>query len=208
LRLLRIDELARRDHYYLGNDDVCYYFGEYTARRGTALGIGNSVVHDLLELRDPAIAKQDFRKDRALSRVAQWVGAAFDAESLKLATFVPLPQSGSGILTDNDDRIYRILLRSGQGLDIRRMLEIGKGGTTLDVGSVRSGPEVLYEHMQVVLKLTDPRPRGIFLVDDVLTTGANFVAAKRRLAQVIPSVPVFGLFIARKTLESGAILGR
>lgn len=208
MRLMRIDDLTRRDHYYIGAGDACYYFGEYTSRKGTAYSIASSLVHDLLELRDPAIPKQEFRKDRALSRVAQWIGGVFDPQSLSLATFVPLPQSGSGILTDNDDRMFRILKRSAEGLDIRRMLELVKGGALLDVGSVRSGPDVLYETMRVVLPLTDPKPHAIFLVDDVLTTGANFVAAKRRLAQVLPDVPVYGLFVARKTLDSGSILGR
>jgi hypothetical protein len=208
MRLMRIDDLTRRDHYYIGAGDACYYFGEYTSRKGTAYSIASSLVHDLLELRDPAIPKQEFRKDRALSRVAQWIGGVFDPQSLPLATFVPLPQSGSGILTDNDDRMLRILKRSAEGLDIRRMLELVKGGALLDVGSVRSGPDVLYESMRVVLPLTDPKPHAIFLVDDVLTTGANFVAAKRRLAQVLPDVPVYGLFVARKTLDSGSILGR
>lgn len=208
MRLMRIDDLTRRDHYYVGAGDACYYFGEYTSRKGTAYSIASSLVHDLLELHDPAIPKQEFRKDRALSRVAQWIGGVFDPQSLALATFVPLPQSGSGILTDNDDRMFRILKRSAEGLDIRRMLELVKGGALLDVGSVRSGPDVLYESMRVVLPLTDPKPHAIFLVDDVLTTGANFVAAKRRLAQVMPDVPVYGLFVARKTLDSGSILGR
>lgn len=208
MRLLRIDELTRREHYYLGDEDTCYYFGEYSARRGSAHGIASSVVHDLLELRDQAIPKQEFRKDRALSRTAQWIHAAFDPESFARATFVPLPQSGSGILTDNDDRIFRILMRTAEGLDIRRMLEIAKGGAQLDIGSVRSGPDVLYENLRVVLALTEPKPRAIFLVDDVLTTGSNYVAARRRIAQVMPDVPVYGLFIARKTLDSGPILGR
>jgi len=208
MRLLRIDESTRREHYFLSDDDTCYYFGEYCARRGVAYGITSSLVHDLLELRDAAIPKQEFRKDRALSRVAQWLGSAFDPQSLPLATFVPLPKSGCGILTDDDDRMYRILRRSGEGLDIRKMLELAKGGAALDVGSVRSGPDVLYENLRVVQSLTEPRPRAVFLVDDVLTTGANFIAGKRRLLQAIPEVPVFGLFIARKTLDSGAILGR
>lgn len=208
MRILQIDELTRREHYYLGEDDACYYFGEYTSRKGSAHGISSSLVHDLLELQDPAIPKQEFRKDRALSRVAQWIHSVFDEQGFRLATFVPMPQSGSGILTDHDDRMLRILKRSAEGLDIRPMLEVAKGGAMLDVGSVRSGPDVLYESMRVVLALTEPKPRAIFLVDDVLTTGANFVAGKRRLGQVMPDVPVFGLFVARKALESGPILGR
>ena len=51
-------------------------------------------------------------------------------------------------------------------------------GAPGEFDNLRSGPDVLYEHMRVVLALTEPRPRAIFLVDDVLATGANYVAAK------------------------------
>jgi NAD(P)-dependent dehydrogenase (short-subunit alcohol dehydrogenase family) len=33
-------------------------------------------------------------------------------------------------------------------------------------------------------------------------TGANFVAAKRRIQELLPLVPVYGLFAARKLLET------
>ncbi|MEO7760316.1 MAG: hypothetical protein ABIS68_00240 [Casimicrobiaceae bacterium] len=206
MRLSRIDELTRREHYYLGDQDICYYFGEYAARKGAGHGLTNSLVHDLLQPRDPAVHKQDFLKDRALGRAAQWIHDAFDPVRFSHATFVPMPQSGSGIETDTDDRMFRVLTRSAEGLDIRKLIELTGLSATGEFGSARSGPEVLYEHLRVVLALTEPKPRVIFLVDDVLATGANFVAAKRRIQQLLPDVPVFGLFVARKAQESGAIL--
>jgi predicted amidophosphoribosyltransferase len=206
MRLSRIDEMTRREHYYLGDQDVCFYLGEYAAGKGGAHGMTSVLVHDLLQPRDASVPKQEYRKDRALGSVAQWLHEAFDPGGLGGATFVPMPQSGSGLQTDNDDRIYRILRRTAEGLDIRRMIELTGSMTTGEYGSLRSGPNVLYEHMQVVLAATEPQPRVIFLVDDVLATGANFVAAKRRILQVLPHVPVFGLFIARKARESGDIL--
>jgi hypothetical protein len=206
VRLQRIDELTRREHYYLREDDACYYFGEYTARKGTAHGIPSSLVHDLLERRDPSVPKQDHRKDRAMSRVAQWMNEVFDPAQLARATFVPLPQSGAGIPTDADDRIFRILRRSAEGLDVRKMVELAPPPAAREIATMRSGPDVLYENMRVVLALTEPKPRVVFLVDDVLATGANFVAGKRRIQQLLPDVPVYGLFVARKALDSGEIL--
>jgi hypothetical protein len=207
MRLSRIDEMTRREHYYLGDQDVCFYLGEFAAGRHGAHGLTSVLVQDLLQPRDPSVPKQEYRKDRALGSVAQWLHEAFDPGGIGNATFVPMPQSGSGLQTDSDDRLYRILKRTAQGLDIRRMIELTGSPTTGEFGSLRSGPNVLYEHMRVVLALTEPKPRVIFLLDDVLATGANFVAAKRRILQVMPEVPVFGLFVARKALESGEILG-
>ncbi len=207
MRLSRIDDLTRREHYYLGDQDTCFYLGEYSARKGGAFGMTSVLVHDLLQPRNPAVVKQEHRKDRALGSVAQWLHEVFDPGNLASVTFVPLPVSGAGIVTDNDDRMFRILKRSAKGLDIRKLIELTSATGTGEYGSLRSGPNVLYENMRVVLALTEPKPGAIFLVDDVLATGANFIAAKRRLRQVLPDVPVFGLFVARKSLESGEILG-
>jgi hypothetical protein len=206
VRLQRIDELTRREHYFLREDDACYYFGEYTARTGIAHGIPSALVHDLLERRDPSMPKQDHRKDRAMSRVAQWMNEVFDQGRFARATFVPLPQSGAGVPSDADDRIFRILRRSAEGLDVRKMLELTPPPAAREIATMRSGPDVLYENMRVMLPLTEPKPIAIFLVDDVLVTGANFVAGKRRIQQLMPDVPIYGLFIARKALDSGEIL--
>jgi hypothetical protein len=205
MRLSRIDELTRREHYYLGDQDLCYYVGEYTGRGGRAFATMSSLIHDLLEPRNPGKPKQEYRKDRALSRVAQWIHEGFGATSIGEATFVPLPQSGSGAPTDDDDRIYRILKRSAEGIDIRRLIEMDGAAASGEI-NVRSGPDVLYGHMRVVLALTEPKPKSIFLVDDVLTTGANYIAAKKRILQLLPDVPVSGLFIARKALDSDEIV--
>ena len=205
MRLSRIDELTRREHYFLGDQDVCYYFGEYTGRNGRPFSLIGTLIQDLLQPRDPAVEKQEYRKDRALGRVAQWLHEVFDPASVAEATFVPLPQSGSGVRTDSDDRMFRILKRCADGLDVRRLIEFA-GSKADGESGLRAGPDLLYENMRVVLALTEPKPRAIFLVDDLLTTGANFVAAKRRILQVMPDVPVFGLFVARKALDSGDIL--
>ncbi len=39
MRLSRIDDLTRREHYYLGDQDTCFYLGEYSARKGGAFGM-------------------------------------------------------------------------------------------------------------------------------------------------------------------------
>jgi predicted amidophosphoribosyltransferase len=49
--------------------------------------------------------------------------------------------------------------------------------------------------------LAAPQPRSIALVDDVLTTGAHFVAAKALLAARFAGVPIRGLFVARRVFD-------
>lgn len=47
LRLTLIDELIRKQHHYLEDGDLCYCFGEYTARQGTAYSKTNQLIINL-----------------------------------------------------------------------------------------------------------------------------------------------------------------
>ena len=42
----------------------------------------------------------------------------------------------------------------------------------------------------------------IFIVDDVLTTGAHFVAAQSLLKRQFPETPIKGVFVARRVLPA------
>ncbi|MEG5551163.1 hypothetical protein UXO11_16360 [Enterobacter wuhouensis] len=46
-RLTQIDELIRVQHYYLEADDLCYFFGEYTARQRAAYSETNQLIMNL-----------------------------------------------------------------------------------------------------------------------------------------------------------------
>lgn len=46
-RLTRIDELIREQHYHLEDGDLCYFFGEYTARQGAAYSETNQLIMNL-----------------------------------------------------------------------------------------------------------------------------------------------------------------
>lgn len=47
LRLTLIDELIRKQHHYLEDGDLCYCFGEYTARQGAAYSKTNQLIINL-----------------------------------------------------------------------------------------------------------------------------------------------------------------
>src|SRR5690606_1558469 len=42
-----IDQLTRPDHYYLDESDVCFFLGEYTARKGFSYSDTNSLIINL-----------------------------------------------------------------------------------------------------------------------------------------------------------------
>jgi len=202
MRQQRIDELTRRDHYYLGEVDVCFFFGEYTARKGRSFSDTNELVVNLsIPVKDRNTAKW-VRKERAVQKVAQLFRAAFAPDQIGNITFVPLPPSQPRDHPEYDDRMSWVLRAMGNGLDVREMLEAMPTREAIDLSSLRMGPDALFTNMRVVPALLDPVPSVIFLVADVLVTGANFVAAKRRLHQLLPRVPVYGIFAVRKLLET------
>ncbi len=205
MRPQRIDELTRRDHYFLGSEETCFYFGEYSARNGRSFGPTNELIHHLFQPVNQSGPGPDIRKERAIRQCARMLKAAFEPAELEAITFVPLPQARPRDHPAYDNRIRRMLRSITEGMDVRELLELAPvremGGSV----AARTGPDVLYANMQVVQRLLDPKPRSLFLVSDMLTTGAQFVAAKRHLAHWLPDVPVYGLFIARKLLDTDPI---
>jgi hypothetical protein len=51
-RLTKIDDLTRPDHSYLTAADVCYFLGEYTARKGFAFSATNRLIFNLKKSMD------------------------------------------------------------------------------------------------------------------------------------------------------------
>jgi len=202
VRTQRIDELIRRDHYFLGEQDACCFFIEYSARNGHVFGEANQLVCDLLRPESQGAAGPDVRKQRAVRRLAQAFKGAFDPARLPAVTFVPIPATRPPSPRPADDRMLRILRCVAEGLDIRDLVELADTGRSGEFAGIRTGPDVLYANMRVAQARLDPAPAMIILVGDVLTTGASFVAARKRLQQALPYVPVLGLFAARKLRDS------
>lgn len=51
-------------------------------------------------------------------------------------------------------------------------------------------------------RLLAPVPQMIAIIDDVLTTGAHFVAVRNILRREFPDTKIIGLFIARRVPEA------
>jgi hypothetical protein len=47
-----------------------------------------------------------------------------------------------------------------------------------------------------------PAPQAIGIFDDVLTVGTHFVAMKTILARRFPTIPIVGIFIARRVFAN------
>ena len=73
------------------------------------------------------------------------------------------------------------------------------------VRDVRPAPEQVHALYRIDETLTGPVRGIIAVVDDILTTGAHFRAAKSVLSARFPGVAIIGLFIARRAPNTAAI---
>jgi predicted amidophosphoribosyltransferase len=105
-----------------------------------------------------------------------------------------------------DDRMLQVLraVDLEDQLDIRELLLCVASRTPAHVTTTRPTVEQLIADFAVDESLAAPVPMAIALVDDVLTTGAHFVAAKVVLTARFPGTPIRGLFLARRVFADAA----
>jgi hypothetical protein len=106
-----------------------------------------------------------------------------------------------------DPRMHQILTRMSRQdrvLDIRDCLSFDGRFEASHETNARPSPDELYAALQFdpVAGRVQQRPGAIFLFDDMLTTGAHFVAASRKLNDVFPGVRIIGIFVARRILPN------
>ena len=51
-RFTKVDDLNLQDHSYLNDIDICYFIGEYTARKGFAYSNTNNLILNFKKTRD------------------------------------------------------------------------------------------------------------------------------------------------------------
>ena len=198
--LTKVDAAAP-DHWYLTASDECYFLGEYTAGTGYQGSPTNQLIFNLKKSVDRRGRSDWHYKDRAIREVAAALRAAIKHEFLDKITFVPIPPSRAKSDPLYDDRMTRVCkaIRPQPPLDVREVL-VQTASTPAVHGSDSRRPvprdiEALYEVEDALAH----SPRDvIFVVDDVLTTGAHFIAAKSLLSRQFPTTPIAGVFVARR----------
>lgn len=200
--LTKLDEVYLPDHYYLTADDTCFYHGEYTARKGFAFSVTNQLIHNLKKSVDRK-GKQEWQyKETAMNTIASIFKKALNPAIINSLTFVPIPPSKSKDDALYDDRMFRIAKMMGDELDVRELLLTKTSQQPSHLRDDRPGPDDIKSNLEVNSDVEKPAPSKIVLLDDVLTTGAHFIAAKRILQQKYEAIPVIGLFVARRAPET------
>lgn len=201
-RFLKIDELARPDHSYLESEDECYYIGEYTARGGHACSETNQLIHNFKKSLEKRGRPEWAYKERAIGTIANLIRANIKSDAV--LTFVPIPPSKAKDHPLYDNRMSRVLTfaSAGRRSDVRELIVQVRSVEATHLGTERPSPGDVLQNYRLDEDLCIPEPQMIFLVDDVLTTGCHFKAAKRLLSNRFPNSTIVGLFVARRVPKS------
>jgi hypothetical protein len=200
--LLKIDDLTRRDHYYLEEGDQCYYLGEYTAGAGHAYSETNQLILNFKKSMDKRGTSQWQYKVRAIERVAAMLRAAVKPDAK--ITFVPIPPSAARDDPKYDDRMSRALEQAcdGRPSDFRELVVQAESVQPAHLSAHRPTPDEIAANYRIDESLSTPEPEVIFIVDDVLTTGSHFKAMQKVLLKQFPNARIVGLFVARRAPKS------
>lgn len=199
-KLQRIDEFLLIDHHHLQNDDQCYFYGEYTARRGFSHSKTNDLILNFKKPLDQKGTNAWKHKGIAINEVVKIFTTLQVWVKLRTYTWVPIPPSKSKSDPKYDDRLIQTLegMKSIEPtLDYRELVKIKKTRTPAHEATFRPKPEDHFENFELDSSCVNPKPRAIIIFDDVITTGSSFRAMKRLINETYPAIPVVGLFIAR-----------
>jgi len=204
LLLSKVDALVLDDHYHVDSDDNCYFLWEYNAGEGFAFSESNRLILNLKKGVEKRTKYEWRYKLDAIERSARGLASAASNSKWDLRGWilVPAPPSKTKSHELYDDRLVQVAQKIGRLLSVE-VLEL------LENRLDREPQHATKAKRDVNAKITNlrfnrdaisarPRPTGIVIVDDVLTSGATFAACKAVIERNIPGVPVVGLFIARR----------
>jgi hypothetical protein len=201
LLLTKVDDLFRGDHFHLGTDDSCYFIREYIAYAGFSHCETNDLILNLKKSMDKR-GKAEWRyKDWAIRKCAEELIAAIEEKwTLEGWLLVPAPPSKTKAHESYDDRMVQIAQIVGQSLSIGvvELLECIADREPQHSSKAKRNIEAQILNLQFNGASIRKRPKGILVLDDVLTTGATFQACKAVLKRELQNVPVAGLFVARR----------
>ena len=202
-KLRQIGDIERPDHSYLTPEHTCYFFGEYTARKGWQHSATNGIINNLKKSPKTRETWQWKYKARAIRQVGQLICDNLKLDALSQVTLVPAPPSKPPDHPDYDDRILRLANAISKKLDARSLLETTHAREPAHQSEDRPGPDALAAGIRFCEEQVAGNQVGtqIILLDDVLVTGATFVACRRILLSRFPNATVFGVFVARRVPE-------
>lgn len=199
--MIRLTQLDPGEFRFLEPGDMCACLGEYTAGGGYGASETNQQIFNLKH-RPNSADNLLYWKRKAVGywgRMLAETNLLWDY-CLENATFVPIPCSKPVGHPEHDDRMVRVLQRMAQGhpgLDIRQVLLQTSVRETQHGGERLTPAEILQTLSVDPAVIVQPLKRTVIVVDDVITRGASFAAAKSLLMGLDNVEEVVGLFLAK-----------
>jgi predicted amidophosphoribosyltransferase len=200
-KLTKFDGQTRKDHAYLRAEDDCYYLIEYTARRAFNYSEANNFISNFKKKPSVKATYQWKHKLIAIRQAAETLSSELSKTWLKKSTFVPVPPSKSRKHPEYDDRMSKVLQKL-QGADVRELVYQAKGMEATHVSTDRHSIEELVANYRIDEDLSDPEPKHIVIVDDMMTAGAHYRAMRRVLRKRFSKASISGVFLARRIFAS------
>lgn len=208
-RWKKTDESDRLD-YCQNHEQLYLFYGRiYTPRKGYKHSKTNQLVLNLKKKPTSSNERELYWKSKAINQFASEV-IDFLSPNLppnKPRALIPMPPSKTRQHPDYDDRMEQVAQLVVQRLVVQRfsnlrywpLLKSIKDVEGSHTGNISRNPEELFKTIDV-----EKREVGnylneeiVYVIDDVLTSGSHFMAARQHILKYFPNIQISGLFWAK-----------
>lgn len=203
-RIQMIDLITVDDHYHIGADDECYYLVNYVSNQGYKYSPENGLMFNFKKKIERK-GQPDWKyKSYAIDEFAKMLREIdFSALFGKKYYLIPVPPSKCKTDPLYDDRVVKVLQKVFPAVSIVELIsqtnstpEYHNNDDKRDIDEIKNNYTI---NNELLPKIDDDIPLFV-IFDDVLTTGAHYIAIKQKIKEVFPISRVVGLFLARRQI--------
>jgi hypothetical protein len=204
-KVLKIDELTIGVHHHLTPDDEIYYLMEYKTGQEGYSDPDNNLIRNFKKSLSTKGTPQWNYKGIAMKRLIDLFKKTYVPFTyVEHVTLVPIPPSKKRGDPLYDDRITQLLKSSYPPVSDIRDLIVNKENIRAAHNNNNDRPSVaeIQENLLLDETLINNIKPNIILYDDVLTTGAHYLACKNLILERFPDIRILGMFIARRSVPN------
>lgn len=186
-----------------GHEDLWLVYGRiYTSRAGYSYSETNQLIFNLKILPNAEAVRRRY-KEQAIQRFAEELCGFWSRYPEFSISLVPMPPSKTVKHPDYDDRIEQVAWTVASDLHnvfcLPLLLRIRDVPSSHQHPGISRSSERIYQDLLIDEAVASSYQGGtvLMLLDDVLTSGAHFSAARRCLLERFPGTDVRGMFWAK-----------